>query len=113
MRITLKSLAEKTNLSITTISMILNGKPIRVSEKTRQKVLKLAEENNYLPNSLARGLATKRSKIIGLILPDITNYFFAETAKFIEANLKTHGYSLILCNTSDIAEEEKNILIYY
>ncbi len=110
MRATLKTLAEKTNLSITTISMILNGKSIRVSEKTRQNVLRLAKEHHYHPNSLARGLATKRTNIIGLILPDITNYFFAETAKFIENRLKEFGYGLILCNTSDQAEEEEKYI---
>jgi len=110
MRATLKILAEKTHLSVTTVSMILNNKPIRVSDEKRQLVMKIAKECNYQPNSLAKGLVTKHSKIIGLIIPDITNYFFAETAKYIETTLKEYGYSLILCNTNDQALEEKKYI---
>ncbi len=71
---------------------------------------KLAKEYNYKANSLARALATKKTNIIGLIVPDITNYFFAETALYIESKLKEHGYSLILCNTADHAVEEKKYI---
>ena len=110
MRATLKLLAEKTKLSVGAVSLILNNKDIRVSPEKRELVLRLAREYNYRPNSLAKGLVTKRSKTVGLILPDITNYFFAETAKYIEAELSQQGYSVILCNTLDRAEEEQKYI---
>lgn len=110
MRVNLKYIAEKANLSQATVSLILNGRPIRVSEEKRQIVLALAEKYNYQPSALARGLAMNKTNIIGLILPDITNYFFAETALYIETTLREHGYSLILCNSADDGIEERNYI---
>ena len=81
MAVTLKFLSEKANLSTTTVSLILNGKNVRVSEAKKKRVLQLAKEYNYIPNSLAVGLVTKKTKTIGLIIPDISNIFFAEIAK--------------------------------
>lgn len=110
MRVNLKYLANQANLSPAAVSLILNGKKVRVSKEKRDKVLKLAKEHNYQPNSLARALATKKTNIIGLLIPDITNYFFAETALYIETTLRDYGYSLILCNTADHAAEEKKYI---
>lgn len=110
MRVNLKYIAEKANLSPAAVSLILNGKKVRVSDEKRELVLKLAKDYNYQPNSLARALATKKTNIIGLLIPDITNYFFAETALYIETTLREHGYSLILCNTADHAIEEKKYI---
>jgi LacI family transcriptional regulator len=114
MAVTLKFLSEKTGLSITTVSLILNNKKVRVSTKKRELVLNLAETYNYVPNYLAQGLVTKKSKTIGLIIPDITNIFFAEIAKKIEQSVNAKGYSIFLCNTNDnIADEIKyaNLLL--
>lgn len=106
MAVTLKFLSEKANLSITTVSLILNGKNVRVSEVKKQHVIQLAKEYNYIPNSLAVGLVTKKTKTIGLIIPDISNIFFAEIAKNIEQEANIKGYSVILCNTNDKLSEE-------
>ena len=62
MAVTLKFLSEKANLSTTTVSLILNGKNVRVSEAKKKRVLQLAKEYNYIPNSLAVGLVTKKQK---------------------------------------------------
>ncbi|MDD3170987.1 MAG: LacI family DNA-binding transcriptional regulator [Bacilli bacterium] len=106
MTVTLKFLSEKANLSITTVSLILNGKNVRVSEEKKKLVLQLAKEYNYVPNSLAVGLVTKKTKTIGLIIPDISNTFFAEIAKNLEQEANAKGYSVILCNTNDKILEE-------
>jgi len=106
MRTTLKFLAEEANLSTTAVSLILNGKNVRVSKEKKQKVLDLAEKYNYTPNSLAVGLVTKKTNTVGLIVPDIANAFFAEIAKNLERSLSYNGYSLILCNTNDNLSEE-------
>ena len=110
MAVTLKFLSEKANLSTTTVSLILNGKNVRVSEAKKKRVLQLAKEYNYIPNSLAVGLVTKKTKTIGLIIPDISNIFFAEIAKNIEQEANLKGYSVILCNTNDKLSEEITIL---
>lgn len=101
MAVTLKFLSEETGLSVTTVSLILNNKNVRVSEEKRKLVLELAKRYNYVPNQLARSLVTKKSKTVGLIIPDITNMFFSEIAKKVEQKLNAKGYSVFLCNTSD------------
>lgn len=59
MRTTIKDIAEKTNLSITTVSLVLNNRPNKIAEKTKQKIFKAAEELNYIPNQVARAYGKK------------------------------------------------------
>lgn len=97
MKITIRDIARMTELSIATVSRVLNDKP-DVSEQARQKVLDIIREHNYNPNSIARGLALSRTDSIGLILPDITNPFFPEMARGVESKAKDLGYSVILAD---------------
>ena len=78
-----------------------------VSDKTREKVLKIIDRLNYNPNSIARGLVMNKTYTIGLIVPDISNAFFAEIAKAIEDELREYGYSVIFCNTDNDKDREK------
>jgi LacI family transcriptional regulator len=73
MKVNLKFLSEQTNLSKTAVSLILNGKDVRVSTLKKELVLELAKKYNYTPNSLAVGLVTKKTNTVGLIIPDISN----------------------------------------
>lgn len=106
MRVTLKTLAELSGLSTTTVSMILNGKEVRVSDENRQRVLSLARQYRYVPNSLAVGLVTKKTNTVGLILPDIANGFFSGIAKNLENALGERDQSLILCNIGNRPDDE-------
>lgn len=106
-KVTLLDIAKKVNVSKTTVSMVLNNKEINVSKETREKILKAAKDMNYIPNSLARSLSTKKSYTLGMIIPDIQNPFFSEMAKAIEIEGEKHGYSMILCNT--LNDEKKEI----
>ncbi|MCF0148552.1 MAG: LacI family DNA-binding transcriptional regulator [Clostridium sp.] len=106
-KITLQDIAEYANVSRTTASMVLNDKKINVSKETRSRILEAAKELNYIPNSLARSLSTKKSYTIGFIVPDIENPFFAEMAKAIETEAEKQGYSLILCNTFNSSKKEE------
>ena len=90
-KVTLLDIAKYANVSRTTASMVLNNKDINVSEETRNRVLEAAKELNYIPNSLARSLSTKKSYTIGFVIPDIENPFFAEMAKAIEIEAEKHG----------------------
>ncbi|WP_321539945.1 LacI family DNA-binding transcriptional regulator [Flavobacterium piscinae] len=72
---TLKEIAEKLNISITTVSKALKNYS-DVSPKTRERVLELARELHYTPNSFAVNLRTKESKTIGLIIPEVVHHFF-------------------------------------
>lgn len=106
MMITIKDLAREVNVSVTTISRVLNNKP-DVSEETKKKVKKAIEKMGYNPNTVARGLVLKKTNSIGLIIPDINNPFFPEIIKGVERTAKKLGYSLILCNTDNDKTEEK------
>ena len=106
MRVTIKDVAEKAGLSVSTVSLVLNNKPHRISEETRQRVLEVARQMNYRPNRLAVGLIKNRTNTIGLLIPDITNMFFAEIAKGAEMGCQEQGYSMILCNTNDNPQKD-------
>ena len=103
---TLLDIAKEVGLSKTTVSMVLNKKDINVSEETRNRIFEAAKRLNYIPNSLARSLSTKKSYTIGFIIPDIENPFFSEMAKAIEAEAEKYGYSMILCNTFNSGSKE-------
>jgi LacI family transcriptional regulator len=103
---TLKDIAKEAKVSITTVSLVLNGKYGRVSQATIDRILEIARKNNYQPNQIAVGLVTKKTKTIGLIVPDIQNTFFAEAAKHIEDEASKAGYNVILGNTNGKVEED-------
>lgn len=105
MRTTIKDIAEKTNLSITTVSLVLNNRPNKISEKTKQKIFKAAEELNYIPNQVARAMVKNEINIIGLILPDIRNTFFADMAKGVENEARLFNYRTMLCDTDNDNEK--------
>lgn len=101
MRTTIKDIAVVTGLSVTTISLVLNGKAHKIPEETKKRILEAAKDMHYRPNQLAVSLVKKRSKTIGLIIPDIGNIYFANMAKGIDEACREQGRTLILCNSSD------------
>lgn len=101
MRVRIKDIAEKTGLSVSTVSLVLSKKEHRIPVETCKRVIDVAKELHYRPNQMAASLVTQRTKTIGLIIPDITNMFFAEIAKSAENECQKAGYSIILCNTND------------
>ncbi|OLS02668.1 LacI family DNA-binding transcriptional regulator [Tissierella creatinophila] len=98
---TIKDIAAKTNLSISTVSIVLNNRASRIPKSTRDIVINAAKELNYRPNQLAVGLVTKRTKTLGLIVPDIRNNFFSSLAKGIEDEARNNGWTVLLCNSND------------
>ncbi|NLC68291.1 MAG: LacI family transcriptional regulator [Clostridiaceae bacterium] len=106
MPVKLVDIAKHLNISVSTVSRVVNGKD-RVSDETREKVLKAIKEFNYAPNEIARSLRSRTSKTIGLIVPDISNEFFALLSKGAEAIAKDNGYFLILCNSDYDEDMEK------
>ncbi|MEA1974297.1 MAG: LacI family DNA-binding transcriptional regulator [Bacillota bacterium] len=110
MKITIKDIAKEAKVSTATVSKVLNRKDHRISDQTRNLVLKIAKDKNYIPNSMARSLVTKKTNTIGLILPDITNPFFPELARGAEDKANEEGYMIMFCNTDDKAEKESKYL---
>ena len=98
MAVTLKDIAEKAGVSISTVSIVVNKKTHRIPDKTRNAILKIAEEMNYTPNQNAVGLSTKRTMRIGVLVDDISNAYHSEIAKGAEAEAEKHAYSTLLTN---------------
>ncbi|MFA9397640.1 MAG: LacI family DNA-binding transcriptional regulator [Clostridiaceae bacterium] len=98
MKPTIKDVAKKANVSVATVSRILNNLP-GYSETTKIKVDKIIKELDYHPNSIARGLANKNIKTIAILLPEVSTTFFSEIYKGMEKMAYTQGYSLLICST--------------
>ncbi len=107
MSVTIKDIAKLANVSPATVSRVLNNNPGFISEATRQKVLKIVQEQGYTPNHYARSLVTNQSHTLGIVVPDILNPFFSELIRGADDTAQRLGYSLILCNSDDIPEKEE------
>jgi LacI family transcriptional regulator len=110
MAITIKDIAKKANVSIATVSRVMNNKADDIREETKQRVLNVIKEHDYQPNSIARSMVTKKTATIGLIIPDIRNPFFPELVRGVEDFSKINNYSVILCNSDGDIEREKEYL---
>jgi LacI family transcriptional regulator len=106
MAVRLKDIARELGVSLITVSKALRGAP-DIGEKTRERVLKRVAELNYRPNMLARGLASGKSNIVGLVVPDLLHPFFAEFAKSLNGVLRKHNYGLILASSEEDPEIEQ------
>jgi DNA-binding LacI/PurR family transcriptional regulator len=108
--VTIKSIAEELGVSFSTVSKALNDSPL-VNIETKRRVLKKAEELNYSPNIFARGLRSKDTKTIGIILNDLENPAHANIIKKIAIDLTPYGYTTLLCDSQfDQSIEKHNIL---
>ena len=107
---TIRMIAKLAGVSSATVSKVINGKDQNISEDTRRRILEIVEREGYIPNGIAKSLRIKNTKTIGLIVPDVTNLFFAEVAKGIEDAAAKRGYSLILCNTDNKDSKERMYL---
>ncbi|GLB48509.1 LacI family DNA-binding transcriptional regulator [Neptunitalea lumnitzerae] len=103
---TLKSIAEKLNISVTTVSKALKGYS-DVSPVTRQKVLDIAEELNYTPNSIAVNFRTKQSKTIGIIIPEVVHHFFSSIINGVIEEAERQNYFVIILQSNENKEMEK------
>lgn len=106
MKATIKNIAQECNLSKTAVSLVLNGRPNRISEESKLLIRETAKKLNYSPNQIAVGLVKGRTRTIGLILSDISNLFLAEIAKIIEEEVKKYSYTVIFGNTGDDGHRE-------
>ena len=106
--ITLNRVADHAGVSVSTVSRVLAGKArsYRITKETEEAVRKAAEELHYVPNFIAMSLRLRRTNTIGLIIPDISNQFFASIARSIEIESRKLKYSLILCDSQENTELE-------
>ena len=113
MSVRLKDIAEKLNISVSTVSRVVNNKNY-VKPETREMVLKAINELNYTPNQIARSLKKKSTNTIGIVVPDISEDFFAYVIKGMDNVFSSNGYTIILCDTGENPQKEElylNLLI--
>lgn len=97
--LTIEDVARAAGVSIATVSRVINDAPHRVGEAARRRVQQAVRDLDFRPNALARSLHRGRTRTIGLILPDISNPYYAEITRGIEAAARRHEYALFICNT--------------
>lgn len=109
-RVTIRDIAAEANTSITAVSLTLNNKPNRLSAATKEHIRAVAKRLHYVPNQSARNLVSHRSMLLGLIVPDIENAYFASLAKRLGDECAVHGYALIISNSNDSASVERQLI---
>ena len=108
MGITKKDIAKEANVSIATVSRVINNKDQSIRADTKERIQSIIKKHNYQPNRIARSMITKETATLGLIIPDIQNPFFPELVRGVEDFANENQYSVILCNTDgDINRERK------
>ncbi|GEP19456.1 catabolite control protein A [Pediococcus argentinicus] len=107
--ITIYDVAREAGVSMATVSRVVNGNP-NVKPETRKKVDDVIAKLDYHPNAVARGLASKRSTTIGVILPDVTNAFFASLARGIDDVAAMYKYNIIMENSDESIDRKLEVL---
>ncbi|WP_078555264.1 LacI family DNA-binding transcriptional regulator [Bacillus alkalicellulosilyticus] len=110
MKITIGDVAERANVSKTTVSRILNGNYAHTTEETRMRVLKAIKELDYRPNALAKGLKSMRTNVIGIMLSNLKNPFWTTVLEGVEDTCHELGYNLMICNTNENPEAEEEYI---
>ncbi|MFC4403629.1 catabolite control protein A [Gracilibacillus xinjiangensis] len=109
MNVTIYDVAREANVSMATVSRVVNGNP-NVKPATRKKVLNTIERLGYRPNAVARGLASKKTTTVGVIIPDISSIFFSELARGIDDIATMYKYNIILSNSDQNKEKELRLI---
>lgn len=109
MTVTIYDVAREAGVSMATVSRVVNNNP-NVKPQTRKKVFEAIERLGYRPNAVARGLASKKTTTVGVVIPDISNAIFAEVARGIEDIANMYHYNIILCNADKRKEKEIRVI---
>lgn len=107
--VTIYDVAREAGVSMATVSRVVNGNA-NVKPSTRKKVLSVIQRLGYRPNAVARGLASKKTTTIGVVIPDISNVFFSEVTRGIEDIATMYRYNIILANSDQKEEKELSLL---
>ncbi len=107
--VTIYDVAREAGVSMATVSRVVNGNP-NVKPTTRKKVSDVIERLNYRPNAVARGLASKKTTTVGVIIPDVTNLYFSSLARGIDDIASMYNYNIVLANSDGDIQKEKKVL---
>lgn len=105
-QVTMKEIAKKLGVSVSTISRALKDSP-ELHPETKRKIVEMAKEMNYQPNLLAQSLRISRTKTLGVIVPEITSHFFASCISGIQDQANKRGYNIMICQSNESLELEK------
>ncbi|EOR93562.1 Transcriptional regulator [Arcticibacter svalbardensis MN12-7] len=114
-KLTIGDIAQQLNISKTTVSFVLNGKAREkhISEGLEKKILEHIEKVGYRPNQFAQGLRSGKTKIIGMMVEDISDPFFSTVARLIEESAYKKGYKIIYCSTENDTQKTKDLIQIY
>ncbi|KRM59192.1 catabolite control protein A [Secundilactobacillus malefermentans] len=107
--VTIYDVAREAAVSMATVSRVVNGNP-NVKPATRKKVLEVIDRLDYRPNAVARGLASKKTTTVGVIIPDVTNVYFSSLARGIDDIAMMYKYNIILANSDENGRKEVQVL---
>ncbi len=105
-QVTMKEIAKKLGVSVSTVSRALKDSP-ELHEETKRKIVEMAKEMNYQPNLLAQSLRISRTKTLGVIVPEITSHFFASCVSGIQDAALKRGYNVMICQSNESLDQEK------
>jgi LacI family transcriptional regulator len=111
-KVSLKDIAKKMGVSATTVSVVLNGngKERKISAEMITRITQMADKLNYRPNQFAKSLRTGKTFTLGLIVDDISNFFFGHLARIVEEESDKHGYTVMFCNSENKDGKARNVL---
>lgn len=104
-QVTMKEIAKKLGVSVSTISRALKDSP-ELHPETKRKIVEMAKEMNYQPNLLAQSLRISRTKTLGVIVPEITSHFFASCISGIQDHANRRGYNVMICQSNESIDQE-------
>ena len=107
--ITIYDVAREAGVSMATVSRVVNGNK-NVKENTRKKVLEVIDRLDYRPNAVARGLASKKTTTVGVVIPNIVNSYFATLAKGIDDIATMYKYNIVLASSDDNEDHEVTVI---
>lgn len=107
----IEEIADICHVSKATVSRVINNSPTGVGKETRKRVQKVIENLNYRPNNLAQSIATARSRMIGLVVPDVSNFFYPKIIRSVTDYMNSKGYAVIIGNSDYDAEKEADQLL--
>ncbi|RBP37590.1 LacI family DNA-binding transcriptional regulator [Garciella nitratireducens] len=109
MAVKIKDVAREANVSVATVSRVLNDVPL-VNEETKKRVLEAIEKTGYKPNAIARSLKIQKTNTFGIMIPDITDSFYTQVVRGVEDICSMYDYNIILCNTDFNSKKEEKYL---
>ena len=105
-----KTIAREGGAVAATVSLVLNGRPVRVSDENRRRILDVARREHYIPNQIARSLVTQHTQTLGLIVPNIESRFFSSFAKMLEMKCRRRGYALFITNSDNSTSNDADLV---